>query len=1005
MNFTKEIQKLLDLSSSNLDNQFKIAILLKEIQVLILKNGEKLENPVAYFAILMNLLQNGDENAEITLYILDKVLPWVPDNICIVKFNSISQLLLEFLKDSSSSMARSIIGGLQTLLALIPIKDLHSKSVFKVLLGLVTDSRPKVRKRAVVAIMELIEKESESTIDFSIQQLKQVEALDKLHLILQFLKSLFSKNFSVSKTKIDGLIQQLIKIPKKHVGSMITGKMVFETLEEIIEKISVQGITKEIDSIDSIEMIDSIARNAMDIRPFYNDITLIPSYLQLIGNILIKYAQVLKMQENSEYFKILSQFVSKFFIQNFNSAFDAKYSTKNAIKQITASVLGNLIIHAVSTPMVEEGLQGLKNSELEIILKTIFNSLGSLHCRESWGNILMICQSVFVRLGVEAPEICQGLLVKLFDFRDDNQYKDFPFKDQLEACIISAIQNLGIDFVLSNIPLNIEQVIQGEATRPYLLATLEKALKGSQLESPWVPFSFFGKHSLKFFYENLFQLSRKLFEKSEALILEGKELESKLYETLGLQAMNLMPLIAKTRPSDFEIGLEMLVPALGHILQSDPKMLYPNLPSHPDFRPLACDTLQKLIKGYVELVEELGEEETDELNHAANGILKAKEYTNQFLSTLCNLFTTVPAEILENPTKGVALQNLHESQTQYIEKTISVFLGIAEKKDVKTYFTTMLDLLRNTQAQLHALKSSETGLSPEAQLEKLRSYAVLELLLLLLRHLPSDDVSPFDAYFQLIVGLLQEKDSTVQKKAYKSLVTLLDYIPLDRNTLNGLSAKLLDANVITSITSGSKRARILCITRLTEKVGSLESDWLLKWIPMCLSEVMLATKEASEKARHAAYECLVAMGQKMMESKLENLPKDSDQLMNALENEDKMAEENDMLPLGISSANGITEFFTMVSAGLDASTPHLQSAAIGSLSRLFFEFHTFLEESFIESIIQAICAMLTNKSREVLKSLLGFVKVLSASVSQPILKSYLKDIVRVELLNNFRLEE
>lgn len=158
---------------------------------------------------------------------------------------------------------------------------------------------------------------------------------------------------------------------------------------------------------------------------------------------------------------------------------------------------------------------------------------------------------------------------------------------------------------------------------------------------------------------------------------------------------------------------------------------------------------------------------------------------------------------------------------------------------------------------------------------------------------------------------------------------------------------------------------------------------------------MLSTKEPSEKARHAAYECLVAMGQRMMESNVDSLSGNSDMLMNAIKNDDEMEDDNGPSITGLSSENGITEFFTMVSAGLAGSTPHFQSAAIGSLSRLFFEFHTSLQESFIENIIQAICSMLTNKSREILKSLLGFVKVLIASVSPSIIKLYLKDIVRL----------
>jgi hypothetical protein len=932
LEFTREIESILSGKAGN-----SLKILTREIKDILV--SKKLElKVISYFSIIITLLSQEENSVKVKqelLYLLNLNFKYLSREVILKKFIDISEIL------EKQNVSKVLVDVYSQILGEITQKDLRVKKVVNKFLEFSKNSNIEIRKKAIREIIKIRENYTKEILEFLFCNLKDKSAV----FILEFLKEVL-QHVEFKEKDIVKITAELLDLPGK-IKEISVLKLVYQNLCLIIQSSNLLKLV-EFSDLEGI-------------KPFYNDVVLVPEYLR-----------VMEM-----YFKQISQKeIYNFFIGNFK-VFDSKSSCKTLVKKSTAETLGNIILHAMVTIS--------KKEFQEYILDTLNESLESLNFRESWGYILMIYQAVFVRLGGEDPEMCKSGLIKLFGFRD-NHYSNFPYKEQLEACLISAVQSLGIDYVLTAVPLNILQEHPGEPTRPYFLATLEKAMSGSQLDSSCVPFSFFGRHSLKFFHEHLFQLATKLFEKAEALCLGGKDLEAKLYETLGLQAMHLMPLIAKTRPVDFEIGLEMLSPTLGHILQSDPASLYPNLPSHPDFRPLACETLQKLIRAYVELVAELEEEDSEELNHAANGLIKAKEYTNQFLSILCNLYTSISPDILENPTKGVALQSLHQSQSQYVEKTISTFLEIAEKADVKSYFTSMLNLLQETQSRL---KKDKSSISHEHQLEMLRFYAVLELLLLMLEYLPSDDVSPVQKHFELVIGLLKDKDSTAQKKAYKSLVSLLEYIPLDLNTFDALTVELLDDEVVSSVHAGSKKARIQCISRLTEKVPSSNSAWLLKWIPMCLSEVMLATKESSEKARSAAYECLVAMGHRMMDSKIDRLSGNS-----ALSSADQMDEDGDSLtPRGLTSENGITEFFTMVSAGLAGTTPHFQSATIGSISRLFFEFHTCLHETFIESIIQTICSMLTSKSREILKSLLGFIKVLISSVSPTVIKLYLKDIV------------
>ena len=95
----------------------------------------------------------------------------------------------------------------------------------------------------------------------------------------------------------------------------------------------------------------------------------------------------------------------------------------------------------------------------------------------------------------------------------------------------------------------------------------------------------------------------------------------------------------------------------------------------------------------------------------------------------------------------------------------------------------------------------------------------------------------------------------------------------------------------------------------------------LHFIPSVLSEVVISAKEVNERARTAAFDLLVSMGQKMklggtvINSKVPGMPADAPNVPASLE-----------------------EYFTMVSAGLAGSTPHMISASITALTRILFEF-------------------------------------------------------------------
>lgn len=115
----------------------------------------------------------------------------------------------------------------------------------------------------------------------------------------------------------------------------------------------------------------------------------------------------------------------------------------------------------------------------------------------------------------------------------------------------------------------------------------------------------------------------------------------------------------------------------------------------------------------------------------------------------------------------------------------------------------------------------------------------------------------------------------------------------------------------------------------------------LHLIPSLIPEVVLATKEPSEKARLAAFDLVITMGQKMKDGGLvkRNLLEGMDEGDAA---ESKFLTGEFVISRSTSSNSivpaSLEEYFTMIAGGLVGATPHMISATISAISRLVFEF-------------------------------------------------------------------
>lgn len=258
------------------------------------------------------------------------------------------------------------------------------------------------------------------------------------------------------------------------------------------------------------------------------------------------------------------------------------------------------------------------------------------------------------------------------------------------------------------------------------------------------------------------------------------------------------------------------------------------------------------------------------------------------------------------------------------------------------------------------------------------SHTLIDLVIAMSIYLPR---SSFASLFAMAAAILngQTGDQQLIKKAYK-LIPRLATTDAGKAALQERSGELqtLILSTADKTPSSARRDRMLAVHELITYLPT--SD--LHFIPAVLSEVVLGCKESNEKTRTASFDLLIHLAQRATDSE---------------RNPAGTVIRNSLVPHMPDNAPDapatIEEFFTMVSAGLAGSSPHMVAASVTALSRLFFDFHTQLSGAMSTDLVQTVELFLTSNNREIVRSVLGFVKVAVVVLSDEDLRARLSSLV------------
>ncbi|EMC95419.1 hypothetical protein BAUCODRAFT_110911 [Baudoinia panamericana UAMH 10762] len=923
-------------SSPKLQNQQQTAVVLSAIEDT-LRTSDSEPTPTGYFAALLSLLkqyistEKGIVNKEVAyavIYLLDLVTSHVPAPLLRSKFSQILASLAPALtlSDAEAPLLRASIGCLESLLVAqdaqawaLPQSQSSPRGAVGGLLALAMDPRPKVRKRAHEALDRVLRNPPPSpSLDHPAADMCAETALRNLQVAADEASTKKRKHRHKDDQQHEpGLMHalQLVKAiaaaengwPSKKIDALCElllnisrGSNEFLTMAafEVFE-IIFAGLADEVSSAKLPRVLAAIT----ELQPSQNDSQLLPPWIAVLSRGHDVSAQV-EPQETFEKLPDLFVLISSFLASSSHNI------------RISASECLISLLHTCVPDSVLLDPSVMDDKVLERIGKTLRDLL-SVKYQTAWIEVFNVQTAAFEVLRWRSSPLLDGIVQAVGDLRSNDA---FAGKLEADAVLSAAIRAMGPDNVLSILPLNLDRSVNSQPGRAWLLPLVRDATSNARLAH---------------FRSELVPLSETMFQRVLNHGSAEKTMEIKIFETVVAQIWACLPGYCEL-PLDLRNSFD----------QDFAEMLSNLLYQQPQLRTDVCKGLQSLV----DTNKAIAELEDDHDNLIKQGrITKAEAKLNiqhlaGFAGNLLAVLFNVYSQTLPH-NRGNLLQ------------CINAYLSITPEKELLETFERVATMLEGSLTESTTDGSADKKQQPSSEEAKSKmppmSHTLMDLVITMSIYLPRQS---FAGLFNMAANIVNKQDDAqLQKKAYK-LIPRLAESEIGKQALGERSVELQQL-VLTAADKALAPARRDRLASIAQVVPFLPKDDL-HFIPAVLSEVVISAKEVNEKARTAAFDLLVLMGEKMSEggtvvnAKVPNMPADAPPAQASLE-----------------------EYFTMVSAGLAGSTPHMISASITALTRLLYEFRSKLKPETVSDLVQTMDLFLTSKNREIVRSVLGFVKV------------------------------
>ncbi|KAF9397097.1 hypothetical protein BGX21_009265 [Mortierella sp. AD011] len=962
--------------SSKLPNQQMHATTLLAVEETLREQGAEI-TPTAYFATLMSLLDQQKDDPEVEemraaiLNLLAIVFPNVPVSVLRSQYTatlSVITTILALQPPPTAPSLRSLITCLEHLLiAQDSVAWTHTTTLkaLQTLLILSLDSRPKPRKRAQEAVrnivthpplMMIIHPGMKVVVQTTLQVLKEsgngvvgaAGSKDKDSATQMILHTLQLVRMVAKAWPVEHflpLCDILLHLPKLNNAYLTSSAFqVFESLLSTSEspeapKVVHQGETEAqtpVESIDQVvsrlEKITQVMSAVLELKPNANDATLMPLWLDVVRAGFVESARLQGLLRAAGQGAQVPQEAVVPIVQLFKVIFpNLDSSNPVSVHNSTVDCLKQLISHCITDDMIDIAVQDMKkNRGLQSDKKK--RSVIETISATIKGGFDIRFQSSW--LGI--LDILKSLFERLNHAANPLLVSFLPIIDELRFTP-AFTQKAHLDVVLSAAISTVGPRIFLD-TLPLNIDNPEERKRGRAWLLPLLKSSVTNTE-LEYFASTLIPLADRLNQKAQECTENG--MMKKVYETLIGQVWSLVSGFC-----DLPVDMEMAFTK--ELAERFSNVLY----SVPDLRPVICQALTSLVVRNQAIVASSESDAVLERKYliskeeAANNITLLQQYARPYLMVFFNIFQATLPQF-----RG------------YLLEVMRMYLSISTPKDLQDTF----------QAVLVQLNTALTTVQPPVQQGDAppASHNLMDLADIMVPYVDGPNMANL---YQVVASLFaNDADAALQKKAYKIVNSMAETetgrVVLKSN-LEELMRNILDTTA--AATATAKRTRL----SLIGQVISLLEPTDLYFVPSILSEVVVATKEVNEKTRDVAYALLVAMGNKMKAGGVISTER-----------------VGDMEGAPSETQATISEYFTMVTAGLAGTTPHMVSAAITSLSRLLFEFHKDLEPAMVSEMIGTMHLFVNSSNREIVKSALGFIKVTTVSLEIGIVREHLQQIV------------
>ncbi|KAL1966070.1 hypothetical protein VTN77DRAFT_4818 [Rasamsonia byssochlamydoides] len=950
-------EKFDKIKSPNLQNQRHTAIVLSAVEDT-LRDQKADFSPTAYFAALLALLsqalssQHGIVNKELAtsvVYLLDITSEYVPAPLLRSKFSQILTNLVPALTlpDVEAPLLRPSIGCLESLLLAqdaaawaLPQTQIGPRRATAGLLSLAVDHRPKVRKRAQEALVKVLKNPPPSpSLDHPAADMCAETALRTLHDSVTAAGKIKKGRQNRHEDRHEPAIIHALHLVKAIASA--SGGWPSKKIEPLCELLmNVSRSSNEYITMAAFEVFEVIFEGMAD--DFSS--AKLPRLLEAI--------QDLRPAQNDSqllppWIAVLSRGYDVSAQINPQETFEKLPELFEMVSSFLASPSQNIRISASEclisflancvpdSVILEPSVYDEKT--LEKLAKNAADLL-SVKYQAAWVEVFKVCAAMFDSFKWRSSPYLTNIVKTIGELRGN---ETFHGKKEADQVLGRAVYAMGPAAVLEILPLNIAQQKAGQPGRVWLLPILRDNVSNTNLahfRSEFVPLS-----------EALYQ---RVLEYGQA----EKTVEVKIFETLIQQTWSILPGYCEL-PLDLEKAFD----------QSFAELLSNVLYKQTELRVDICKALQNLVESNQAILSL--ETEGDDLivqrritkDAAKKNIAHLAGFASNLLAVLFNVYSqTLP------------------HYRGYILQCINAYLSITPEKELDETFTRVTTMLESELPSEE--EAAKQGNQQKGTGDKMppTSHTLMDLVVAMSIYLPR---SSFANLFSLASVILNRQSSDPQliKKAYK-LIPRLATTEMGKTALSERSSELQSLMLATAdkTPSPARRDRLHSIHELITYLPT--SD--LHFIPSVLPEVVLGCKESNEKARSASFDLIVHMakrtidpernppGTKIRNSLVPHMPNDSPDAPATLE-----------------------EYFTMVSAGLAGSSPHMVAASVTALSRLFFEFHPKLSSSVVLDLVQTVELFLTSNNREIVKAVLGFVKVAVVCLPEDMLRPRLDSLV------------